>query len=55
MVGDYDKFCDELSDAIEKALKTDSEGDYTFSVEDAVDGVLDVLEAKGLLLFINDN
>ena len=50
----FEQFRKELADAIDEALIVDEVGDYNFSVEDAVERVLDVLEDNYMLTFTND-
>ena len=52
--GDYDKFVDELSVAIDAGL-VETDGGYEFSNEAAVDEVIRLLERWGLIIYTDIN
>ena len=52
---DFKEFEDGIADGIEKGLTIDPVGDYTFNIDNAVDGVIDYLTHIGMLTIDEDS
>ena len=54
-MNEYETFFDELELTIQSSLREDDEGNVTLNTERIAQDVVDFLEEKGMLFFVDEN
>ena len=54
-MNEYESFFDELETAIASSLKIDDAGNVTLNTERIAQDVVDFLEEKGMMFFVDEN